>query len=224
MLAYLGRYTHRVALANSRLIRLANGQVDFTWKDYRHHGKTKVITLAADEFIRRFLLHPVPDGFHRIRHIGFLANGHRTAKLKLCRALLTAKQPQRLCHGHGLANSKLVKIVRDSDLSPPYGSGRLASCFPHPGPRRGRMGHMQRREFITRLGGVAAWPLAARAQQQPLPVIGFLNSASPDGHAPEVNASPSGVNRLSHFPRGRFGVAHRAVAPRRRTEGGCAAV
>ena len=93
MLAYLGRYTHRVALANSRLIRLANGQVDFTWKDYRHHGKTKVITLAADEFIRRFLLHPVPDGFHRIRHIGFLANGHRTAKLELCRALLAAPTP-----------------------------------------------------------------------------------------------------------------------------------
>jgi len=93
VLAYLGRYTHRIALANSRLIRLANGQVDFTWKDYRHHGKTKVMTLAADEFIRRFLLHAVPDGFHRIRHIGFLANGHRTAKLALCRALLAAPTP-----------------------------------------------------------------------------------------------------------------------------------
>jgi hypothetical protein len=93
VLAYLGRYTHRVALANSRLARLANGQVDFTWKDYRHHGKTKVMTLAADEFIRRFLLHTVPDGFHRIRHIGFLANGHRTGKLALCRALLAAPTP-----------------------------------------------------------------------------------------------------------------------------------
>jgi hypothetical protein len=93
VLAYLGRYTHRVALANSRLTRLADGQVDFTWKDYRHHGKTKVMTLAADEFIRRFLLHAVPDGFHRIRHVGFLANGHRTAKLALCRALLAAPTP-----------------------------------------------------------------------------------------------------------------------------------
>ena len=93
VLAYLGRYTHRVAMANSRLTRLADGQVDFTWKDYRHHGKTKVMTLAADEFIRRFLLHAVPDGFHRIRHIGFLANGHRTAKLALCRALLAAPTP-----------------------------------------------------------------------------------------------------------------------------------
>jgi hypothetical protein len=93
VLAYLGRYTHRVAMANSRLTRLADGQVDFTWKDYRHHGKTKVTTLAADEFIRRFLLHAVPDGFHRIRHIGFLANGHRAAKLALCRALLAAPAP-----------------------------------------------------------------------------------------------------------------------------------
>jgi len=93
VLAYFGRYTHRVALANSRLTRLADGQVDFTWKDYRQHGKTKVMTLAADEFIRRFLLHTVPDGFHRIRHIGFLANGHRTTKLALCRALLAAPAP-----------------------------------------------------------------------------------------------------------------------------------
>lgn len=94
VLAYLGRYTHRVALANSRLIRLANGQVSFTWKDYRREGEAKVMTLAADEFIRRFLLHAVPDGFHRIRHLGFLANGHRAAKLALCRALLAAPPPE----------------------------------------------------------------------------------------------------------------------------------
>jgi hypothetical protein len=93
VLAYLGRYTHRVALANSRLTRLADGQVEFTWKDYRHRGKTKMMTLAADEFIRRFLLHTVPDRFHRIRHVGFLANGHRTEKLALCRALLAAPTP-----------------------------------------------------------------------------------------------------------------------------------
>jgi len=66
--AYLGRFTHRVAIANSRLTSLSDGNVNFTWKDYRDHGKTKVMTLNADEFIRRFLLHTVPDGFHRIRH------------------------------------------------------------------------------------------------------------------------------------------------------------
>ena len=88
VLAYLGRYTHRVAIANSRLIALAGGQVSFRWRDYRHHDKNKVMTLPADEFIRRFLLHALPDGFHRIRHYGFLANLHRADKLALCRKLL----------------------------------------------------------------------------------------------------------------------------------------
>ena len=69
-------------------------EVAFTWKDYRDSGKTKVMTLNADEFIRRFLLHTVPDGFHRIRHIGFLANGHRTEKLALCRTLLAVPTPE----------------------------------------------------------------------------------------------------------------------------------
>ena len=93
MLGYLGRYTHRVAIANSRLVGLDDGQVSFTWKDYRQDGKTKVMTLPADEFVRRFLQHTVPDGLHRIRHIGFLANRHRTAKLALCRDLLAALPP-----------------------------------------------------------------------------------------------------------------------------------
>ena len=94
MLGYLGRYTHRVAITNSRLVGLADGQVSFTWKDYRQDGKTKVMTLSADEFIRRFLQHTVPDGFHRIRHIGFLANCHRAEKLALCRDLLAAPPPE----------------------------------------------------------------------------------------------------------------------------------
>jgi hypothetical protein len=93
VLAYLGRYTHRVAIANSRLVRLEQGQVSFRWRDYRHHDKPKVMTLAASEFIRRFLLHTLPDGFHRIRHYGFLANGHRRAKLAHCRQLLAAPPP-----------------------------------------------------------------------------------------------------------------------------------
>jgi hypothetical protein len=90
VLAYLGRYTHRVAIANARLVGLTDCAVAFRWKDYRHHGKTKTMSLAAAEFIRRFLLHTLPDGFHRIRHYGFLANGHRAAKLALCRKLLDA--------------------------------------------------------------------------------------------------------------------------------------
>jgi hypothetical protein len=88
VLAYLGRYTHRVAIANTRLLTLEEDKVRFTWKDYRHGGKTKVMVLQAGEFIRRFLLHTLPDGFHRIRHYGFLANGARTERLARCRRLL----------------------------------------------------------------------------------------------------------------------------------------
>jgi len=93
VLAYLGRYTHRVAIANSRLVALAEGRVSFRWRDYRHHNKSKIMTLAGGEFIRRFLLHTLPDGFHRIRHYGFLANGHRAAMLERCRKLLNAPTP-----------------------------------------------------------------------------------------------------------------------------------
>jgi Putative transposase/Transposase zinc-binding domain len=94
VLAYLGRYTHRVAIANSRLVSVTDHEVAFRWKDYRHHGKVKVMTLDAHEFIRRFLLHTLPDGFHRIRHYGFLANGHRAEKLALCRTLLETRCPE----------------------------------------------------------------------------------------------------------------------------------
>jgi len=88
VLGYLARYTHRVAISNSRLIDMVGGKVRFRWRDYRHHNKSKVMTLAADEFIRLFLLHTLPDGFHRIRHYGFLGNRHRGEKLARCRQLL----------------------------------------------------------------------------------------------------------------------------------------
>jgi hypothetical protein len=96
VLGYLARYTHRVAIANSRLMALDDDQVSFTWRDYRHHAKIKVMTLSANEFIRRFLQHTVPHGFHRIRHIGFLANRQRTAKLARCRELLAQPSPEPL--------------------------------------------------------------------------------------------------------------------------------
>ena len=94
VLNYLGRYTHRVAIANSRLVDVTDHDVAFRWRDYRQHGKAKIMTLKAHEFIRRFLLHALPDGFHRIRHYGFLANGHRGRKLALCRKLLAATPPE----------------------------------------------------------------------------------------------------------------------------------
>jgi hypothetical protein len=88
VLAYLARYTHRVAIANSRLLSLSDGKVCFRWRDYKDDNKSKVMELEAGEFIRRFLLHVLPDGFHRIRHYGLFANGHRADQLALCRKLL----------------------------------------------------------------------------------------------------------------------------------------
>jgi hypothetical protein len=90
VLAYLSRYTHRVAISDRRLVAFDNGRVSFTWKDYTHGATPKRMTLETREFIRRFLLHVLPDGFQRIRHYGFLANGHRRAKVALIRQLLDA--------------------------------------------------------------------------------------------------------------------------------------
>ena len=90
VIEYLGRYTHRVAISNQRLVALEDGQVSFRWKDYRHADKQQVTTVSAEEFIRRFLLHALPPGFQRIRYFGLLANCHRAGKLRLCRQELAA--------------------------------------------------------------------------------------------------------------------------------------
>src|SRR5271166_5018889 len=84
VLQYLGRYTHRVAISNHRLVSLADGQVTFRWRDSAHHNEQKLLTLSLDEFLRRFLLHVLPKGFVRIRYFGLLANRRRTTLLPLC--------------------------------------------------------------------------------------------------------------------------------------------
>lgn len=88
VLAYLGRYTHRVALSNHRLVSMADGKVSFRWRDYRDENKQKVMSIEAGEFIRRFLLHILPDGLCKIRYYGFMSNRNRRSHLKRCRALL----------------------------------------------------------------------------------------------------------------------------------------
>jgi len=95
VLAYLGRYTHRVAIANSRLVSADETSVTFRWRDYRHGNAPRLMSLHPHEFIRRFLLHSLPDGFHRIRHYGFLANGCRRARLAIIRQALIATKPTR---------------------------------------------------------------------------------------------------------------------------------
>jgi hypothetical protein len=93
VLHYLGRYTHRVALTNNRLVACTGGTVQFQWKDYTDGSRVKVMTLSAEEFLRRFLLHIVPARFMRIRHFGLLANRRRTAGLTRCRQLLAVPEP-----------------------------------------------------------------------------------------------------------------------------------
>jgi Putative transposase/Transposase zinc-binding domain len=93
VLDYVGRYTHRVAISNSRLLSMDDGKVRFRWKDYRDGNRQKTMTLDGGEFMRRFLIHVLPDGFHRIRYFGFLGNCHRARKLALCRELLGMAPP-----------------------------------------------------------------------------------------------------------------------------------
>jgi hypothetical protein len=97
VLQYLGRYTHRIAISNHRLLNLRNGEVSFLWRDYADHNRQKTMTLKANEFIRRFLLHVLPSRYVRIRHFGLLANRKRQNTIALCRKILgdvkTATQP-----------------------------------------------------------------------------------------------------------------------------------
>jgi Putative transposase/Transposase zinc-binding domain len=103
VLAYLSRYTHRVAIANSRLIALGETGVTFRYKDYRRNGRERYRTMTLDpgEFMRRFLLHVLPTGFHRIRHYGLLASAGRAANIARARELLAAPQPKAECSGTG---------------------------------------------------------------------------------------------------------------------------
>jgi Putative transposase/Transposase zinc-binding domain len=93
VLAYVARYTHRIALSNDRLIGIEGGTVRFRWRDYRNGNRPRTMALDVDEFIRRFLLHVLPEGFQRIRYYGFLANRYRDEKLARCRQLLAMPQP-----------------------------------------------------------------------------------------------------------------------------------
>src|ERR1035438_6632370 len=115
VLKYLARYTHRVAISNSRILSIEDGKVTFLWKDYADGGKTKPMTLDAVEFIRRFLLHILPAGFVRIRQFGFLANRARREKLALCRVLVgePSAPPRSTLTGVRIAVLATGKILKD---------------------------------------------------------------------------------------------------------------
>lgn len=93
VLRYVGRYTHRVAISNHRLLAFDGERSSFRWKDYAHGGKQRTMTLDAVEFLRRFFLHVLPKGFVRIRHFGFLANRRRRYALELVRSALSRAEP-----------------------------------------------------------------------------------------------------------------------------------
>jgi hypothetical protein len=117
VLAYLSRYTHRVAIANSRLVAMDERGVSFRWKDYRDKGnpdrpRHKTMTLSADEFMRRFLLHVLPGGFHRIRHFGLLANNARKDKLALARQLLGVTHDMPATVDRGEATAQAMEPIR----------------------------------------------------------------------------------------------------------------
>ena len=124
VLDYLGRYTHRVALSNDRLVAHGDGHVCFRWKDYADHDRVKILTLDVDEFLRRFLLHVVPRGFMRIRHFGLLANRTRRATLTRCRTLLGQPPPD------DVPRESVVGLMRrltgrDVARCPVCGEGRM---------------------------------------------------------------------------------------------------
>jgi len=128
VLKYLGRYTHRIAIANSRLVELTDTTVTFTWKDYADNNKQKTMTLTHSEFIRRFLMHIVPSGFVRIRYYGFLSQAAKKVKLALCRKALGVKIPEPLSDDiDKKAWDRLLKELCGKDLlkCPCCGKGRL---------------------------------------------------------------------------------------------------
>jgi hypothetical protein len=145
VLEYLGRYTHRVAISNHRLVDVSDTEVAFRWKDYRHHDNQRTMRLHPHEFMRRFLQHVLPPGFVRLRHGGFLANRHRRAKLARCRELLQAPEAPKVA---GVDWKTLLEQLtgRPIDLCPNCGCGRLVCvelvpsqplplCWPKPAIR-----------------------------------------------------------------------------------------
>jgi predicted Zn-ribbon and HTH transcriptional regulator len=126
VLEYIGRYSHRVAIANSRIVSLQDGKVTFKWRDYKDNNKQKLMTLDAHEFIRRFLLHVLPDKFVKIRHYGILSNKNCHTKLLLCQTLAgTVTQQESRVNDMNTAQLILLLFNTDITLCPCCGEGRM---------------------------------------------------------------------------------------------------
>ncbi len=149
VIEYLGRYTHRVAISNNRIVSMDNDKVTFKWRDYKDNNKNKLMTVTAEEFIRRFLLHILPNKFVKIRHYGFLSNRNRKEKIALCKKLLatimnkkyieTFTQNQKLNAYEFMLKIKGIditvcpccgsgKMITKSEMLPKNGSPPFYSC------------------------------------------------------------------------------------------------
>jgi len=139
VIEYLGRYTHRVAITNNRILQLAEGKVTFSYRDREDNNKIKVMVLDAFEFIRRFLLHVLPDGFMKIRHYGILSNRNRKEKLFVCKELLGASGKANECDVHKESWQQLLLRITGIDLRvcPACGKGKMVRRETLP-PTRGR--------------------------------------------------------------------------------------
>jgi len=126
VLRYLGRYTHRVAISNQRLLSFDGHQVRFRWKDYAHGNKQRIMTLTASEFLRRFCQHVLPRGFVRIRHFGYLANAPRAALIALARQQLASKTPPPPLPGSALATWRYPRCGANMNIGPNLTSQQLA--------------------------------------------------------------------------------------------------
>lgn len=136
VLKYLARYVHRVAISNSRLVKIEDDQVHFTWKDYADGHAEKTMVLPAFEFIRRFLQHVVPSGFVRIRHYGLLANRHREEKLQRCRQLLGVEAPTGSdVPAPASVGQEAAEAVPSWARCPTCGQGRMSWVEDVPRPR-----------------------------------------------------------------------------------------
>jgi len=131
VLDYLGRYTHRVAIGNGRLLDCDDGRVRFRWKDYRDRGKSKAMTLDVGEFMRRFLMHVLPKGFRRIRHFGLLANTCRARKLARIRAALNVPEPAPIAKPADYRERYAMFTGRRIDVCPCCG-GQMIDAGPWP--------------------------------------------------------------------------------------------
>jgi len=128
VLSYLGRYTHRVAISNNRIVSCENGKVTFRYRDYADGNKNKVMTIRADEFIRRFLMHVLPRGFRKIRHFGLFASRDKTVRIKLCKRLTGTKLAVR----RETPAQRLERIFgKDFNLCPCCKTGHFARDPPH---------------------------------------------------------------------------------------------